>query len=287
MKEKIYDDKSYKMIKQLMESNNFSKAMSLMKKVLEKNPLDKWTRLEYVRLLKRNNQLQEALDQALFLYTIMDDDINDRFSEFVFLELYHINFKLGNYQTAYDYLPKVKEINEKLEKADIEVIRLDELFLKSRLGLLEEKELMNYKHAYLASQIAHYNENKALEHMLRHNSADYMKERHSIIEDEIYIKGLFDKIKNLIETAVPLYVDNFANVYYFEYPDISKVILKDGYPYKYLKVAAFRDTKQIITIHPYFSKERIEIVNSLKGQEQQKVKRMSQIEKFNHRYNKK
>lgn len=231
--------------------------------------------------------MTEALDQVLFIFTIIDIDIKDHFYEFVILELYYINLKLGNYQTAYDYLPQVKAINEKFEKNDMEVIRLDELFLKQRLGLLEKDEPMDFKHSYLASQIANYSENRALEHILKHNSADYMKEEHSIIEDEIYIKGLFDRIKKLFETAVPLSVANFTNIYYFEYPDISKVFSKEGYPYKYLKVVAFSDTKKIITIYPIFSKERIEIVNSLKQEEKQKVKRMSQIEKFNNRYNKK
>lgn len=287
MKEKIYDNKSYKTIKELIESGNSSKAMSLIKKILEENPLDKWTRLEYTRLLKRDNRLTEALDQVLFILSIIDINVKDNFYKFVILELYYINLKLGNYQTAYDYFPQVKEINEQLENSDMEVIKLDELFLKSRLGLLEEDESFAYKHGYLASQIVHYSENRALEHILKHKEANYNKENHSILEDEIYIKGLFDRIKKLVEDAIPLYADNFANVYYFEYPNISYVILKEGYPYKYLKVVVFSDTKQIITIHPIFSKERIEIVNSLKTAEKPKVKQMSQIEKFNNRYNKK
>lgn len=289
MKERTYDNQSYQAIKELIKNKNFSKAMALIKKVLTEYPLDIWTRLEYARILRMNQQLDEALEQALYLLDILERDKTDeRAYEFTILELHSIYFLLNDYPKAYQYLNQVKEIREKRTVDDFLVkIPANEIFLKQRLGLLELKDVIDYQEIYLISQIVNYDKKRAINHIVERHHSDYPGEEDNYFEDDICIESIFDKVDKLLPTVGSTFSDSLASVFNFEYPDIPNVILKDGYPYKYLKVVAFRDTLQIITMYPYFSKERIEIVNSLKIEEKQKVKRMSQIEKFNNRYNKK
>lgn len=267
-----YDDASYKEIRKLMDEKKFEKAKIVAQEYLEKYPKDNWTRLEFVRILKEMNEIEESFSQIRYLLNhLTEKDKKLRIDVYTILEIYNNYMHIGDYEKAFQYVKTVKTINNQLFKQN--PLKLDELFLKKKTNQLNQIKI-DEDHPYLSQQILSYSEEVALKHIIENMG--------SLFESEIDIEKLFYQIQSLLENSFFTQQGNIMQKYYFEYPDVLNSILKEGYPYKYLAVTTIRGTKDIVEMVPKFSKNRID-VNLL---EHKKVKHLSQIEKFNQKYRK-
>jgi len=271
MKERIYDSKWFKEIRIISEEGQKQKAIKFLEQYMIKYPNDEHAKTFYVNLLIESNRLEEAEEMIENSFDLDYDRSH---------QLYRIAFLKTDYKLAYELLPaaqnKIYELGQ-----DVKLFGLEKLFLESRLGYITE----NNETGYLAQQIVSYDEQRAIEHIERHKNPDNVEMLEDIIEKQIKIICLFYKIKQIIKDSKISSLETISCKYFFKYPNISKIEYQNDYLYKYLCVVAFRDTKEIITIYPYCTKEKILDVNEL---EEEKVltKRLSQIDKFNKRYNK-
>lgn len=283
MEKKTYDEITFRKIKDLIGNGFYLKATAILQKYMQTYPSDQWARLELLRVLKYQNRLDEAMEQALIIKKSSNFKDYIRLEKYVNLELWNLYISLCQYEKAYKYLSFVSEYRKRLSAEEEEKLYLDELYLKHRLGILSEKD-KEENNCYLALQIMDYNEKRALKHIKNHKYEDLSHQEYDMFEEEIDVYDIYYKVRSVIADASPLEFQTIEYVYYFEYPEIKNISLKDNYPYKYLKVVALKDTKQIVTMHPVFAKERLSIVNSLEKEKTKTKKSMSQIEKFNKKY---
>lgn len=168
----------------------------------------------------------------------------------------------------------------KYNPLDLKALRFAEMYVDSRLGL--EIEPCSEKEFYTAKQIMAYSEEEALKHIKAH----YHKE--PIFNESVNVDVLFDKIKANIHNAKPAYAEIEKEMYYFNYPNVG---FENGQVVDYLFVIVIKDTKQIFNFYP-MSKEKIRpehFINDIESEKQlvyvQNKIRLSQIDKFNQKYN--
>lgn len=276
----LYNDGEYKRIKKLINEKNWSSLMLILPNYLKKYPNDDWARLEFARLLKEVKQYQNALQQLYIIqHRLTEKDRKLKIDQYTTLEIYNLNFLMDRYEKSFQLLESVKKINQELF-FEVDLLQLEELFLRKQLNLPIDFE-MNSKYPYLSSQIYSYDEEKAIQHIMMHKYKEITLYE-NLFEEEIDVEKLFNQVKSVLEDSEALENDYITWKYYFEYPNVENPILKEEYPYKYLMVVVIKNTNHIISIYPHFSKTRLKC-NLL---EKQKIKRLSQIEKFNQKYKK-
>lgn len=166
-------------------------------------------------------------------------------------------------------------------------VRLLSYFLRKKLGIENEFQL-DYDNKYFASQIESYSYEKFLNHIRRHiiDEFNYI-EGQSYFNRNVDINKLMDLVrKNLHKTNN--YITKWAiRNYCFKYDNCGTV---NRCSCNYFIVAAIEDTDQFITIYPVIKNYIDNYVDLTLLMEDNpkvsKVKRLSQIEKFNKRYSK-
>lgn len=214
-----------------------------------------------------------------------------------------LELKLKQYDKALSYLKKVESgrmykraalfnmIHASIRKEDFENAELymkemieekfinksEEEYRKLRIVLDKAQNLPikvgEYK-TYAEEQYANYNLKKAISHIVI-NHYNYCANK-SRFSEELDIKKLMPYIQEQIKNKRPD-IEDFADVYYVNYKDVGTSV--DGTTVDNIRVVTVPLTKNIITMYPYSN------IKVQKKEEQPKVKRMSQIEKFNKKYN--
>lgn len=206
--------------------------------------------------------LQQVATEKILLSTI------------AYLNLTFIAVREEEYDTCYDIIEKVSnmEINEQLEKT-LEKLKL---YADVKTG----KKITNQERIYSEEQIISYSEEKAIEHIQEsHMSGD----KSVIFSDSKNIEGLFYQAKVAITGLTPN-INCLADEYFLSIPKVGMInnILTD-----YLKVVCLPNTHDIITMYPaIIGSEEQEKKEIIEKKPKHKVRRrLSQIEKFNARYN--
>lgn len=146
---------------------------------------------------------------------------------------------------------------------------------------------------YLFRQIMEYKESDFLEHIKKHLSEyneNVMDPNNCIFTKELNIEKIIEEIKKYLLSDKRIFPNFYDNVYIFKYDGCGTVNNK---LVDYFKVACFHNTKNIITMCPvedtlnipyidlnYLNQEHIIEIST------PKVRRLTQIEKFNQRYTK-
>jgi len=161
------------------------------------------------------------------------------------------------------------------------------LYCKSKLNILDEK--LKDENKYLYGQIIEYKEDNFFEHIKEH-FADYNKDldnpNSSIFSVDFPIDSIIETVKSHIPSDKRLFTGFFQDTYVFKYDYCGRV---DNKTTNYFKVICFNNTKNIITMFPCSNCEELpcidlNYINQNKNNENTKVKRLSQIDKFNQRY---
>lgn len=182
----------------------------------------------------------------------------------------HVEIRRKDYQQAEKYLNKMLE--EKLieDYYDHEYRKLKILIDK---GLNRQPSIREYIN-YSEKQYASYDVQEAIQYIKQEH---YGSDSKSNFNEDINVQDLFSFVTSKL-TEDNLGVTDLADNYYINYPKVGYTLNKEDA--NCIKVAVVPNTKNIITMYPIAK-------NTVKSEvvERPKQKRLSQIEKFNKKYN--
>lgn len=141
--------------------------------------------------------------------------------------------------------------------------------------------------SYLIRQIMEYKESDFKDHIKKHSDDFNINSENpngSIFNPDFPIKNIIEEIKKYIPSCDKKICPGFyEDVYIFKYDECGR---DNGKLVDYFKVICFNNTQEFITMYPVDKCENLPIIdiNYLNTNNKQKVKRMSQIERFNKKY---
>ena len=173
-----------------------------------------------------------------------------------------------------------------LEKQSIKNIGLMGIKLTCWKKLGKMRKMNRDKYKYLYKQIIEYNENDFLTHIEKHlMSYNDLDDR---LNGSVFVSGfnvneILAEIKKYIPSENGLCTGTLENIYVFKYDECGRVNNK---LVDYFQVVALHDTCELITMYPIDYGEFLPYVdlNYMNKLDTPKVKRRSQIDKFNQRF---
>lgn len=280
MKEKkYYGDKEFSYIMKLLKDKKFNEATYKLEEYLEKYPYDTCACTSYANLLIKNGELEKAAD------IIEKTVITSKTSEITKTEIVKVKIKLlcceGKYRECYEYFLE----NNIILMNDYEDYYNVLAFLAKKLGI--EVEIPEKMKSYTVKQIQSYDEIEAINHIKKH-ADDYSSKDYSCFNTDFPLEEMYTKIRNVISTNIEynLHSGAMRDVYIFKYDANGRSHQK---MVDYIKVIAIQGTNDIITMYPYDNKANlpyIDLTPQKEIEEMPKIKRLSQIDKFNQRYGK-
>ena len=184
------------------------------------------------------------------------------------------------YQELYDHLVTAV-FDEKRLNIDA-VLK----YCKSKLGILDMKREEN--NSYIVRQIIEYREDDMLNHIKHHlsdNELVFEEKKHSIFESEFPYTEIIKEIKKYMTLDRRICSGLYDDMYIFKYTNCGKDQHK---LVDFFKVICFEGSTQIITMYPSLNCEKLPYtdLNYMKKTENEteKIKILSQREKFNKRY---
>ena len=251
---------------------------------IKKYPSDYSAYVSYASTLIVLGHFEEA--EEILDYVEAKYITNNKFLEFKdkveFLENGIIlnRLKLLSYQKKYEEFYKLYLDN-------IKVISHDEVwgvvfYCKHQLGILsdEEKEVS----LYFQKQILDYSEEAFVKHIQKHLASSNLElaDGSGLFCVDFPIEKMISEIKKYIPSDKRLYKGYYQNAYVFNYDRCGR---NAGRTVDHFKVITFNDTDKLITMCPATNREYLPSVDMNYMAPKTKVKRLSQIEKFNKRYN--
>ena len=286
MSNKYFDIFEFKQIMNLMDIDPYA-SLSLYEQYLNKYPNDYSAYLLYCS----NLIILGKLDDAERIYNYFENKYkNDKElegterSKKIKESQVFTKIKLLSYQEKYDELYDfcIKNINI-IRECNMHDAFFYSRKMTNRLDLNKRDE-----NSYLFSQIVRYEEKDFLNHIKKHmlNTDETIeKECNTIFKQDFPVEKVIEEIKKYIQSDKKLFLGFYDNVYYFKYDGCGRV---DNNVVDYIKVVCFNGTKNFITMCPVVGSKNLpyEDLNYLVNEEPE-IKRMSQIDKFNKKFNKK
>ncbi|MBP3766042.1 MAG: hypothetical protein J6G98_02545 [Bacilli bacterium] len=246
-------------------NNNYNEAESKFNKLIRKNSEYKPNSYFYLAELAniaKNYELEE------FYYNCICD-FND-FRDDAYLKKLTLYIRQNKKNKA------LKVLN-KISKSYIRVHQPIFSQINALLGL----KLFEYENDYYTvKQIKNYDYNLTVDHIKRHtNESDYYSSKINF-NDDIRIEELIPDVCLRINQDTLKYCDLFEH-YIIQYNSCGSF---DDIEANYIEAIIIPNTKKIITMYPVVSDNMFSAKRMDK--EPKKIKRKSQIDKFNERYNK-
>ena len=283
LKEKKYfDDKWFQQILLLLDNKKIARAMEELAIYLESYPYDLCARTGYASLLLDCGRVDEA--EWLINGTIITKRTTDR----SIYELIKVRLKLLCEQRKYEECYKLFMENDSLLKSNLDDYYSVLVFLKMRLSLpIMKSECCK---SYSVEQMISYSEERAIEHIKKHVD-NFDSSDASCFSSDFPVEEVYYKLRNIlpINTEVNLYSGMGKNYYIFKCDGNGRAFRKI---INYIKVICIQDTNDILTMFPYNNKYNLPYtvldleLDKSWGEEKPNTKRLSQIDKFNQRYNK-
>lgn len=191
--------------------------------------------------------------------------------------------RLYSYQKRYQELYQLCQSNQEyIRKNDLNAI---EFYSKKKVGIIHNDKTSI--HTYLFRQITDYSEEEFIEHAKKHqlaHSKDVEMTEQSLFFEDFPFEKVYNEIKKYIPSERRLLVDFYHDLYIFRYDNCGK---DKNVSTNYFKVLVLHDTTNFITIVPSSDCENLPYIidlNYLIETKEPKIKRRSQIDKFNQRY---
>ena len=214
----------------------------------------------------------EKAEEYLSIVYTNGYDIKLKYDEYYKLALAKFRLK------KYDEVEKILDIFEKnYDKYEIYQMKYEMDRLRLYIDISKGKVDV-VADTYSKKQMLNYDKQEAINHVKDHH---YYNVRTSKFSDEIDIDKFFDEIKEKMNKENLIY-DSVFDKYIIKYPNIG--VNTDNENIHQLAVLALTDTKDIITMYPCDGSESIFVLEELEEKPKSKVKRLSQIEKFNKKY---
>lgn len=280
MKEKkYYDDKWFSQILLLLNNRKLDRAMKELANYLESYPYDTTARTRYASLLLGCGRIDEAE------IIINETEFTKKTTNKVRYELLKLKIKILCYQNKYEECYKLFVENDNLFKNYLVDYYSHLVFFKTRLSLpIVEEE---YYNSYTVEQLIAYSEESAIEHIKEH--VDSFDTKETSFSSDFPVDEVYYKLRNIlpIDTKWCRHSGMIKDIYIFRFDGSGRGYRKVT---NYIKVVCIKDTNDIITMYPYHNDYNLPAIDiNLKIDKEEdapKVKRMSQIDKFNQRYSK-
>lgn len=277
-KNKYFHDTYFKKIIKMSEENRLEESLVEFRKYISTYPNDLGGYIYYADALMKLGEFSKA-EEILKNVPVLKGTSQASKDELLMFKI-----KLLCCQDKYNEALKIL-------KQNIELFRKNDwsffgtlLFIKKKLNILEPVDYKNAETKYLWSQIISYDSEKALEHINRHMSFEG-NDNTATFNEDFPLRDVYFKLRELLPTDGRIYSDMINNFYIFRYDSNGHI---DSKLVDYIYVVTLKDSNDIITMYPYENRERRDCIDlTPKFIESPKVKRMSQIDKFNQRYGKK
>lgn len=287
MEAKYFNSWEFQQALSLTETNP-CEAKSKFEQYLTKYPNDYSTYPYYISCLITLNNFDEVKKILHYLESIKYTDnkfkVQLEKNKHLKRKLIFNYLKLLTYQGRYEELYRFF-LNYPLEiKNDLTSVIF---YCKCKLGMINPNT--RKKHFYLYRQIINYEESDFLCHIQKH-TADFNKDldnpNSSIFNSEFPINQVIENIKNYIPSSKRLLTGFYEDTYVFKYDYCGR---ENNKITNFFKVVCFHDTNNIITMYPSLNCEELPYINlnyliETTNKEIIKVKKLSQIDKFNQRY---
>ena len=274
----------------LMESDPVESKRQFVKYIHD-YPLDFNAYPYYVSILITLGEIENALkviDKVDELIYRMGYDKQEKYHHKyqIFREkMLFANLRLLSYQEKYSELYRLINHNRDLI-ANLDIHQIS-FYCVNKLDLIREKKVRD-AYSYSFRQILDYQEEDFLEHIKKHLAdcnIDNDRPNQNMFAADFPIYDVIEEIKKYIPSEKRIFRGFFTNVYTFKYSDCGR---DNNRITDYFNVVCFHNTDKIITMCPSFKCDKLPYVdlNYMKHTDEDvKVKKRSQIDKFNARYN--
>ena len=289
MKNIYYDVHEFE---QALGISGVSPKLSLVRleKYVQKYPKDYDAKTMYISLLIQLRQMDKAEETLVKLENDIETDVKyQKYKEKkikTYCNLMFCKVKLLYYQNKYqecydlmiDNLPVLLEHGMHFEPTA--------LVCQKKLGTLNRK-INPETDGYLFSQIIDYSDDRFLEHIKKHSITDDLSDSEkttSIFKEDFPVEKVFKEIKKNVPSNLKIYNGLIEDLYIYRYDFCGKCNNKNT---DYFKVIAIHDTSDFITMCPCVESKYWDYLDlNYLREEKPKQKKISQIDKFNQRYNK-
>ena len=264
-------------------------SLKLFNEYFKKYPYDYSSYPFYIDLLINLNYLNKARDlknkvsKMVKMDTIYQNNI-DKVMHLNYGMLYvEIRFLIidGKYEEAMELAIKYENVLTNIDKGlNIKGILF---YCRKKLGLLDPDKRDN--NCYLFRQILDYRDDDFIRHVQKHLGMTD-EENLCVFNSDFPFSKVFDEIKKLIPNDKRLRCGLFDNKYFFKFDNCGRNNYKIT---DYFEVIALLDSCELITMFPTNISGNIPFIdlNYLKENDVVMEKRISQIDKFYKRYQKK
>ena len=218
----------------------------------------------------------EKAEEYLSHIHVTKEDVKTSYTVYYLLIL--VKFRLKKYDEA-QYMINIIRDNIDLNYADqkqiyFELGRIDLYIRNASKEIIEIDDLV-----YTERQIISYRDDDALRHITKH----HLKNPHtSAFYENIDINEIYEYAKEKIKDE-PVIYDSMFDKYITKYNNIGFNV-KNGDNVNQLAILTLPNTDKIITMYPCDGSESMFNLEEFEPKEKPKVKKLSQIEKFNKKY---
>ena len=238
-------------------------------------------------MLRRFDEAKEAIEYAIVManndvkYKSLEGRL-EIFNEYVIFSKLQLLMYSEEYESAYKYA--MDNYNIIVNTDNPFNNKLVFTFLKKQMGIEMPRQ---GEDRYLYNQIVDYQKSDFLEHIKKHLAdctEESMDEKFVFVPD-FPLDKVLDELYKLIPSDNGLCTALFDNMYVFKYDECGRV---DNKLTNFFIVATFHNTNEFITMCPVSISDNYPYIdlNYLKPKKEMvRARRLSQIEKFNNKYN--
>ena len=286
----FYNEAAFQYAIDLLEIDPYH-AKERFEEYIEMYPKDYYARAYYAITLTRLGMFTEAKEEYDYITIKSQNDTfyntrHNNINGFKY-NLLVVKIKLLAYEGK--YLEILDLINENKNLFNINDLNFITYYCRIKGGLFTEENVVS--NGYRFMQTYNYSEELFREHIKKHlyeYNIDIDEVNPVIFSEGFPIDKIIDEIKKYIPSDKKTCPGYFDDVYYFKYDNCGTV---DNKKTNIFAVITYSNTREFITMYPVLGYERIQPIdlNYLKEFEVENtnVKRLSQIEKFNKRFNRK
>jgi len=287
MKNKYYNEWEFKQAISFIETNPLISKLKL-EKYLEKYSQDYSAYIYYISVLITLGEFTIAEEILKSIENSMKQlKISTKYLDKKSIDIVTVKLRLLSYQEKYDELYKCYQENiQEIQNMSLEINPLI-FYCKKMLGIIDPKARERYNKTYLFRQIARYEEKDFLEHIQKHQAnynLDNTKLNPAIFDANFPLNDILTEIKKHIPSESVLYAHFYTDVYIFKFDGCGTV---DNKLTDFFKVICFHNTNQVVTMYPSTDCQElphIDLNYLMKNDNNPKIKRLSQTDKFNQRY---
>lgn len=288
MEYKYYNDSEYKKAMATIKNNPY-KGVKELKNYLDKYHLDYTSYPYYITTLITIGEFEEAKKSIEYIESILNSGVykdDKRRNNILISSILFSKFKLlcceKRYNEAYNFYFSNKKIIDSFEVGNIV------FFLKVELGLVEYNPESRASLPYFHRQSIDYQESDFLHHAKKHckDTLHGNEDDETEFASGFPIEEVVSEIKKYIPSDKRLYYGFADNAYIFKYDSCGTCCTRDRKVVNYIKVVTFNDDSNIITMYPFVEGNSLPHIdlNYMRAKSSPKVKRLSQIDKFNKKF---